>query len=102
MNPFITYREKDENGVLQYYILQRDFPHFIGVILPSFEVGNWYAPISGYMLWVNFAGTIRGGLIPSYRDISDEINYSMQKMADWYLPDRVLVNKKKYKKWEIK
>lgn len=101
MNTFITFRDKDENGVLQYYILQRDFPHLIGVVWNHFDIGNWYAPIMGYMLYVNFNGTLRGNVIPSYKDVGEEIQTIMQAMADWYYTNRIMEDEKKYKKFKV-
>lgn len=101
MKSFITFRENDGECNLQYYILQRDFPHFIGVVLNHFDIGNWYAPVSGYMLYVNFAGTLRGNIIPSYKDISEEIQNIVGLMADWYCVNRVLIDEKRFKKYKI-
>jgi len=101
VNPFITYREKDDKGVLQYYILQRDFPHLVGVILPNFTIGNWYAPISGYMLWVNFTGTLRGNQIPSYQDVGKEIQSILDNMSCWFGEQRIAMDEKRFKKFKI-
>lgn len=102
MSPFITYREKDEAGNLQYYILQKDFPHIIGVVANRPAEGNWYSPIAGYYLYVVFNYTLRGKMIPSYKNISEEISSVLDKMATWYLAERILFDEKRYKKFKIK
>ena len=101
MNKFVTFRDTDKDGNLQYYILQRDFPHFIGVVLNYYDIGNWYAPIGGYMMYVNFGGTLRGNIIPSYKDIGDEIQSVLGNMADWYYTNRILTDEKRFKKFKV-
>ena len=102
MTPYITYRDIDERGELQYYILQRDFPHFIGVIspIPKMEFIPAIA-ISNYNLWVVFNWTLRGRMIPSYKEIEKEIVQQMSNMAEWYYENRILIEPKKYKKFKI-
>lgn len=101
MNRFITYREEDKDGRLCYYILQKDFPHFVGVISTYPSEGTWQSPISNYNMWVVYAGTIRGNLIPSYRNISDETQSVFDEMASWYYQNRILKEPNKYKKFKI-
>ncbi len=102
MSDFITFRELDADGKFAYYILQKDFPHYIGVIYP-FPKKNFIepSPIAGYNLWVTFNGTLRGLVIPAYKNIADEIVIVLDKMANWYLQQRVLPEQKKYKKYKI-
>ena len=101
MNKFITYREKDEAGILQYYILQKDFPHIIGIIDNKPSEGNWYSPIAGYYLYVVFNYTLRGKMIPSYKNIGEEISAVLDSMATWFCAERILPDEKKYKKFKI-
>jgi hypothetical protein len=103
MNPFITFRDKDSNDKLQYYICQRSFPHYIGVIsnIPVSEA-MCCIPISGYNLYVVFAGTLRGNVVPGYKDIGFEIDKTFNDMAAWYLSERIIKDEKKYKKLKIK
>lgn len=101
-SPYITFRDKDSEGNLQYYVLQRDFPHYLGVVssVPVFNIVS-PAPLSGYNLWVVFKGTLRGNMIPSYQNVGDEISNVLGVMALWYYTDRILMDKKKYKKFKI-
>lgn len=101
MIPFITFREPDDNGAVQYYILQREFPHYVAVVknVPHGNIVN--APISGYYLWVCFAGTLRGNMIPAFPDVYKEMESVFTSMAEWYFVNRINSNPKKYKKWKI-
>ena len=102
MIPFITYRETDREGVLQYYILQRDFPHYIGRISPyPIENPICQSPIAGYNLWVCFAGTIRGNIIPSYPSEKQNMIAVFESMATWFYANRIISDEKKYKKYKI-
>ena len=99
--PYITYREL-EQGRLQYYILQKNFPHYVGII-SSHPVNSTLCQIAipGYNLWVVFGGTIRGNFIPSYADIQNEIETEFQKMAIWFLTERIQAEPKKFNKWKF-
>jgi hypothetical protein len=102
MIPFITYREPDMNDVLQYYILQKRHPHFIGVLwgLPEFNLVPSVG-VSGHTLWIKYAGTL-SGLFPAQRDIDKELAIVLQDMALWFYQHRILNDEKKYKKFKIK
>jgi hypothetical protein len=101
MIPYITYRDVDNNGELGYFILQKDFPHYIGQIttypqerlIPSIQ-------IAGYYLWVTFNGTIRGNIVPSYKNIEEDIKFVMNEMSIWYYANRIIDNPKKYKQFK--
>jgi len=99
--PYITYRELHE-GQLQYYILQKEFPHFQAII-SSHPVNATLCqvPIPGYNLWVVFDYTLRGKMIPSYNDIQKEIEEQMHKMAIWFLTERIYSEPKKFNKWKF-
>lgn len=102
MSPFITFRDTDNDGILQYYILQRNFPHFVGIISLSPVVNVFQPfPIAGYNIWVTFAGTIMGRYIPSYNHISEEIAETLANMAAWFYDQRIRSDEKKYSKWKI-
>jgi len=102
MNQFITYREKDNEGVLQYYILQRNFPHYVGR-LSSFPVEGaiCQSPLPGYNLWIVFSGTINGNFIPSFPNEIVNIQLIFDNMAVWFHSERVLMDKKRYNKFKI-
>jgi hypothetical protein len=102
MIPFITYREKDKSGVLQYYVLQKEYPHFVGIISSIPISGTWQSPIAGHNLWVVFNGTLRGNLIPAYQKIGDDIQASLDNMAAWFYNERIKPDEKKYSKFKIK
>ena len=99
MNPYITYRDDDEEGNSRYYILQKDFPH-IKCLLNNYPTRNLYQaiPILGYNIWIVFDGTLRGNMLPGYKDIDEEVKKVMQDMSDWYYINRVLRFPKRYKK----
>lgn len=102
MSPFITFREMCAGGRLSYYVLQRDFPYIVGVINeapPGNTIGA--STVSGYNLWIVFNGTLRGNFIPSYRNITDEIQLVLDNMASWFLSERILPDEKKYKRFKI-
>jgi hypothetical protein len=100
--PYITYREPDSEGKLQYYILQKRFPHFVGKIIETPKISLVLVPIAGYSLYVCWAGTLMGNLIPNHRNIEEEIKDSFVKMAEWFYQERILTEPKKYKKWLLK
>lgn len=103
MQQFITYRELDKNGELQYYILQKEFPHYvcyISTVKKENVISQW--AVSEYNLYVIFCGTIRGNFIPSYKNIAEEIDSVVLSMANWYKENRILTNQKRYEKFKIK
>lgn len=102
MSPYVTYKDTDKKGNLQFYILQRDFPHYVGY-LSYFPVEGALAqiPISGHNIWVVFGGTLRGNYVPSYSDVILQIEITMQFMATWFYENRILPDQKRYKKWLI-
>lgn len=103
MIPYITYRENDSEGRLCYFILQKDFPHFVGLLSTGkLDTVLASSPIAGYNLWINFNGCLRGNVIPSYKNIIDEIEKEMSSMAIWFYNNRILVEPKKYERFKIK
>ena len=102
MSNFITYKELDAKGQPSYYILQKDFPHYMGVVSVTPRKYLVEAqPISGYYMWVVFDGTLRGKQVPSYTNVIEEINEAISKMAIWYLQTVILPKKENYKKFKI-
>jgi len=100
--PFITYRENDIKGVLRYYILQRDFPNNIGVILsqPNHKA-ICQSVIPGYNLWVVWDGTLRGNFVAAYPDFEKELRYTMDNMAAWFWAERIVMDKKRFKQFKV-
>jgi len=102
MSQFITYREKDNEGVLQYYVLQREFPHYVGRISPyPIENHICQAALPGYNLWVAFDGVLRGNFMPSFPNELKNMQFVFENMATWFHSERVLADPKKYKKFKI-
>lgn len=102
MQPFITFRDKDKNGNLQYYILQRDYPHYVGVIASERVVGAIAeAVIPGYSLYVTFSGVLQGNYIPMYKDSKNEAQQILDNMAAWFWSERIAMDKKRFKKFKI-
>ena len=101
MEKYISYRESDA-GELRYYILQKEFPHFIGEISTKPEkrlVGATAVP--GYNLWIVFGWCLRGQSLPSYKDVSEMILTTMNDMASWYVAERIAKDEKRYSKFKI-
>lgn len=101
MIPYITYREA-VNGVNQYFILQKEHPHFVGTIT-TMPIANSIVnqPIASYNLWVTFYGTLRGNFIPIESDIYNQIESVLFDMAQWFYRERILKDNKRFKKWKI-
>lgn len=102
MNPFITFREL-HNGQLEYFILQRAFPHMIGRIatFPK-DKAIINTPIAGYNLYVTFDGCLQGNVLPSYRNIDKEVQNVFENMAAWFWSERIVGNEKKFQKFKVK
>lgn len=95
---YITYREGEEDA--GYFILQKDYPHFVAEIKDMVNEGDWCTEqIDGYNLWVVFSGIINGRYVPSNYEY-EEILAVMRDMSLWYLANRVSKNEKKYKKFK--
>lgn len=99
---YITYREADNVGELKFYILQKTYPHY------TFEVSTYPIErifpahqISGYYLWICFAGTIMGNLIlPSLAIQEKQINCVAEDVVNWFYQHRIIPQEKKYKKYK--
>jgi len=102
MSEFITYRDKDRNGNLQYYVCSREYPHFVGRIgfTPDKLVVD-AVPISGYNLFVIFGGTLSGMRIPALDKVDEQITSMLLKMSSWYFQNRIINDEKRYKKFKI-
>ncbi len=98
--PFITYRETDSSGELQYFICQKVSPHYVGMIIdnPNFESVH-KVPIPNTIMYVAYAGIIDGWLYPMHSHAKQEINGILVVMAEWYWTNRISKNQQKYKKW---
>lgn len=102
MNKFITFRDTDAKEELQYYILQREYPHYVGKVSSNpFEKSLTHSAIPGYYLWIVFSGTIRGNMMPAYRNVDVDAQSVMDSMAEWYMGERISKEEKRYKKFKI-
>ncbi len=102
MEPFITFRDRDKQGELQYYILQRAWPHYVGVIFtypPADPIMT--AAISGYNLFVVYSGTLQGRFLPSNPNWEVEVQGVFQDMATWFHQKRILTEPRRYKKLKV-
>jgi hypothetical protein len=93
--PYIIYTEGDG-----FFILQKDFPHFIGKITHKIESNVAQYPISGYNLYVSFAGTLKGRYMPADKFILEEAQHIYADMAN-YLLDTKIKNSEEYEKYKI-
>ena len=102
MSPFVTFRDTDKAGVMQYYILQRAYPHFLGVITyyPTGET-IYQTPVAGHHLYVTFNGVLRGNFLPAHQGVETEIQVVFEAMALWFYSERIMKDPKKYKKFMI-
>lgn len=101
MERFITFRDKDHNGALLYYIADRQYPNLVAKVV--YEPAPHYHcfPIEGYGLFVQFDGVISGRLLPV--NVKKEIiQPTLVEMADWYLKNRILVKEGRYKRFAKK
>jgi hypothetical protein len=100
MNHFITYREPDQDGELQYFILQKAHPHYVGMVIdnPNFQ-SIYKVSIPNTTMFVSFFGTIEGRRFPIHSHAEGEINATLVIMAQWYLDNRILKNQQKFRKW---
>lgn len=101
MSPYITFRELN-NGKLEYYILQKAFPHYVGRLSTNqYEEALFKSEMPGYAMIIVLEGTLRGAAIPNYRDVADEIQSCLQNMAAWFWAERIQENQKKFEKFKI-
>lgn len=103
MSNYITYREADSGGQLQYFILQKQWPHYVGMVIdnPSYK-SILKTPIANTTLYVSLYGTLQGRLLPAYAGVDKEIAAIFTDMAVWFYENRILPNQKKYNKWLLK
>lgn len=100
--PFISYREENENGLLCYYICQKEHPHYVGIISVGQLVESLAsAPVANYNLYVNFIGVLRGNYVPNYSDVLQDIQRNVWEMANWFYINRIVTEPKKYSKFKL-
>lgn len=100
MSKYITYRDGDE-GEPEYYILQRDFPHYVARLSETISGNEFYSEkIDGYNLHLVFYGVINGRFIPSFQNAMSDIIEIVRDMSLFYLSQRISKNPKRYKKFK--
>jgi hypothetical protein len=100
---FITFRDTDNNDKLQYYILQRSYPHYLALLSHTpIENSLGSAAIGGYNLWVIGIGTLRGRMLPiNLSQPLKDLQSTLDVMSSWYLANRIEINPNKYKKFKL-
>lgn len=83
------------------YILQKEFPHYIGRLTNKLERGLAQYPIAGHSLYVSFFGTLRGNYVPSTSLSSEETNMIFSDMADFAL-ENLIKKTDDYEKYKIR
>ncbi len=100
MIPFILFKEKDKNGNIQQYVLQREYPNYIGVIsYRPIETALIQHPIANYNLWVIYSGTLKGNQIPLDKMALKDADDIYFNMAAWFYTE---MDVNKYENYKIK
>jgi hypothetical protein len=90
-------------GELQYFILQREWPHYIGMIIDNPNYKSLVkVPVPNTTLYVSLWGTLQGRLLPANAGMDNGIAATLTNMAVFYYEERIIPNQKKYKKWLLK
>jgi len=92
-NPYIIYREDGSD-----YILQRNFPNYIGRITEKLERSIAQYPIPGYNLYISFAGMLNGNFIQMDSLAVQHAEEIMSKMSSFFVQK---LDKSKYEKYKI-
>lgn len=100
--PFLTFRE-EQDGVLKYFILQKEFPHNMALIsnLPDLNAIA-QGTVPGYNLWIISCGVLRGNFIAVYPSSKEDRQLAFDEMAEWFHVERILKDEKRYEKFKIK
>ena len=100
MIPYILFQEPDKNGNMQQFILQKAFPNYIGKISDRpVETILCQQPISGYNLWLQYTGTLKGNQIPFEKGALKEMEEQYFTMAAYFY---TVMDTRKYEKYKIK
>lgn len=102
MEPFITFKEKDADGKDQFFVLQRKFPHYQAMILEYPREGTIATvPVPGHSFYLNFCGTIEGNYLLAKTGVEQEIQATLERMADWFYKNMIVPEPKRYKRFKI-
>lgn len=89
-NPYIIYNENDSD-----YILQRNFPNYIGRVTSKLERQIAQYPVAGYDLYISFAGTLNGNFIQMDKFAMQDAQEIMSEMSSFYCTKKFLDNSNK-------
>lgn len=92
-NPYIIYNENDSD-----YILQRNFPNYIGRVTSKLERQIAQYPVAGYDLYISFAGTLNGNFIQMDSLGIKHAEEIMSVMSSYFVQK---LDKEKYEKYKI-
>ena len=89
-NPYIIYNENGSD-----YILQRNFPNYIGRVTSKLERQIAQYPIAGYDLYISFVGTLNGNFIQMDKFAMQDAQEIMSEMSSFYCTKKFLDNSNK-------
>jgi hypothetical protein len=92
-NPYILY---NENGY--DYILQKNFPNYIGRVNTKLERQIAQHPVAGYNLYISFAGTLNGNFIQMDKLAIQHTEEIMSSMSSFFVEK---LDKSKYENYKI-
>ncbi len=102
MIPYITYREPNEHGELEFLILQKQFPNYVGrLVVYPVEGALANAPVTDHHLYISFYGCLMGNFIPANKGELENISLVFAHMSEWYYLNRISSDLSRYKKWKI-
>ena len=89
-NPYIFYNENGSD-----YILQKNFPNYIGRVTTKLERQIAQYPVAGYNLYISFAGTLNGNFIQMDKFAMQDAQEIMSEMSSFYCTKKFLDNSNK-------
>ena len=92
-NPYIIYNENGSD-----YILQKNFPNYIGRVTPKLERQIAQYPVAGYDLYISFVGTLNGNFIQMDSLAIQHAEEIMSGMSNFFLEK---LDKSKYENYKI-
>lgn len=96
-NKYIIFREDTS-----LYILQKNFPHYIGKLTTNSQEGISQYPIAGYRLYVCFVGTLIGKYINSDKFSVQELYPILEDMGNFVSEKHILKHEKYYEKYKVR
>ena len=92
-NPYIIYNENGSD-----YILQKNFPNYIGRVTPKLERQIAQYPVAGYDLYISFVGTLNGNFIQMDSLAIQHAEEIMSGMSSYFVQK---LDKSKYENYKI-